>query len=151
MKDNEMKVLIGFAIFTGLGISTIPISRYLSDKKKAEAEVEKARIQKEYPAEYWKAKEAEAKADAEVKKAKIESEERLEIDRRTRNDEEVAQRRAFEKDAPAEYWEQQRIAEEEKTKRELNRQRYQAEMETARQHKEAIKAGIRAAEKAVSI
>ncbi len=149
MNDRETKVLTAFAISAGVGILAIPIGLYFTEKKKADAEIEKAKIQKEYPAEYWQAKEAKAKADAEVKKAKIESDERLELDRRNRQDEEMARKREFEKNAPAEYWEQQRIAEEEKTKRELNRQRYQAEMETAKQHREAIKAGIDAAEKAV--
>lgn len=149
MQNSETKLLIGLAICAGVGISVFPITMYFSDKKKHEAEIKRAEIEGQYPPEYWKAKEAEAKADAEVKKAKIESQERLEIDRRERQEAEVARKREYEMNAPTEYWEQKKVEEQEKTKRELNRQRYNAEMEAAKQHKEAIESGIRATERAI--
>lgn len=117
-------------------------------------------IKKEYPPEYWTAKAEEAKAKAETDKARIESEERLKIDERIRRDAEIAAKREFEKDAPAEYWEQRRIEQEEQTKREADRRRYEAEKESdrmryeaetesARLHKQAIEASAKAAERAL--
>lgn len=147
MQDLEKKVLIGFGIFAGLGFLTIPITNYAIKKKQLEADIKKAEIEGQYPSEYWEAKKAEAEATASVKKAQIESEERLVIDLRKRGDEEAARKREFEKTAPPEYWEQQRVEEEERTKRELNEQRYKTEREAAKQHQKAIEYGFKTTER----
>ena len=111
-------------------------------------ELEKAKLEGTYPPEYWTAKAAEAEANAKVRQASIESEERLKLDARDREKAEKEALREFEKNAPAEYWEQKRIEEEEKTKRELNKQRYESEKLVAESHNEALKESARIAARA---
>jgi large subunit ribosomal protein L19 len=92
---------------------------------------------------------AEAEADAKVRQASIESEERLKLDARNREEAEKKALREFEKNAPAEYWEQKRIEEEQKTKREADKRRYEAEQEAAKLHNRAIEESAKAAERAL--
>lgn len=147
MNSNETKVLMalfgGIALLGGIFIT----ADYISKKQKNELELKKAELEASYPPEYWVAQQAKAEADAKTAQAKIESDERLKVDERERMDAEQARKRAFEKDAPAEYWEQKRIEEEEKTKRDLNRQRYESEKAIAQQHSELIREGAKAADR----
>ena len=145
--SNDGKLIFGLFALLGSCVISVPTALYFSKKRESEANIRIAEIKATYPPEYWKAKEAEVNAEVDIKKAKIESDERLLIDKRKREENEIACRRNFERNAPAEYWEQKRVAEEERTKRELNRQRYKAEVETAKQHKQAIESGIRATER----
>ena len=146
---NENKTIaiaaIGICAFIAIPI----VAHQVSAKRNADVELKKAELEAGYPPEYWQAKKAEAEAKAEVKKAKIESDERLELDRRERHQVEIADKRAFEKNAPAEYWEQKKIEAEEQTKRELNMQRYNAEQEMARQHNELLQKGFTATARAL--
>lgn len=125
--------------------------------RKTEAEIEIAKIEGTYPPEYWVAKKTKAEREADVKKAQIESDEHLVLDARNREDAEREAIRIFEKDAPEEYWNQKRIEAEEytkqlkiemeqKTQQELNRQRFESEKAIAKQHSDAINAGIYATE-----
>lgn len=123
---------------------------------KYQTDLEIAQIKKSYPPEYWNAKAAEASAKADVEKARLESKERLELDLREREDIEKAYKRAFEKDAPAEYWEQKRIEETEKTKRQemeiedARRKRIEEqERYIARRNAEAFEKSAKSIERAV--
>lgn len=149
MNVSTNQLILGGICAGGAAIAAVSAGSYFTKKKELDTQVEKAKIEGTYPPEYWAAKEAQAKADAEVKKAELEYKHQLEIDRRNRDDAEVALRREFEKSAPAEYWEQKRIEAEEKTKRELNKQRYEAERETAKQQRQAMDATVRMAEQAL--
>lgn len=147
MHTNETKVLI--AMFGGITLigGLCVVSNYISKKQKNDADIKKAELEASYPPEYWVAQQAKAEAEAKTAQAKIESNERLAIDERQRRDIERMKKREFEKNAPTEYWEQKRIEEEEKTKRDLNRQRYESEKAIAQQHSELIKEGARAADR----
>ena len=153
---NELKVSL--IALTGIGAicATMIFSRSMTAKQEEkkheldrQTELEIAQIKKSYPPEYWTAQAAEAAANAEVKKARIESDERLELDRRTREDAEIIRKREFEKNAPAEYWEQKRIEEEEKTKREADKRRYEAELEATKLHSKALEESAKVAERAI--
>lgn len=111
--------------------------------------IEKAKLEATYPPEYWLAKKAAEEANVEEEKAKIEATKQLELDKRDREDAEKAARREYEKNAPAEYWEQKRIAEEEKTKRDRARLQFEAEQEAARQHRQAIAEGAKVVDRAL--
>ena len=154
--SGETKIIalgiVGIAVIAG----SIFVSKSIQmDKETQENEanrqldLEKTKIKATYPPEYWTAKAAEAAAHAEEEKARIESEERLMIDSRVRAEAEKEAIRKFELNAPAEYWEQKRIEEQEKTKREADRQRYAAEQEAARQHRKAVEETARIAEKTI--
>jgi len=142
--SNKVVALFGLA---GIGVlcGALIFSRkmtedaYTKEKElKYQTDLEIARIKKSYPPEYWNAKAAEAASKADVEKARIESKERLELDQRARKDAEIIRKREFEKNAPTEYWEQKRIEEEEKTKREADKRRYEAELETTKLHSKAL-------------
>ena len=62
----------------------------------------------------------------------------MKIDERTRFDARKNAEREFEKNAPAEYWEQKRIEAEEATKRASNEARYKAERDMAKYHNDSI-------------
>ena len=126
--------------------------------RKSEAEIERAKIEGTYPPEYWIAKKTKAECEANIKKAQIESDERLVIDARDREKAEREAIRAFEKDAPEEYWNQKKIEAEEytkqvqieaeqKTQQQLNHQRYETEKAMTKQHADAMRAGLYATEK----
>lgn len=147
MTKSNINTNVIFAIGI-VGIFTIPsISSYFAKKHAAEIDLKKAELEASYPPEYWLSKQAIAEAEAEINRAKIESDERLALDSRNRKDAEKAALREFEKNAPAEYWEQKRIESEEQTKRELNKQRYNSEQVIAKQHQQAIEQGLRATER----
>lgn len=154
--SGEAKLAILFGVAIGTVIGGFAIDDYIRrrqdlQKKLADNELElkKAELEGTYPPEYWTAKAAKAEADAKVRQASIESEERLKIDARNRKDAEQAALREFEKSAPAEYWEQKRIEEEQKTKREADQRRYEAEKEAAKLHNKAIEESAKAAERAL--
>lgn len=140
-------------IFAGAGIASLiaipTISDQINKRRDAKKELELAKIVGEYPSEYWVAKQAEADADAEVKKAQIESDERLKLDERNRAEAEAEKLREFEKDAPAEYWEQKRIESEAKAKMEIERERCRTEEKVAKLHRDTVADSARAAERAV--
>ena len=148
-----ISVLCGALIFS----KKMTEDTYTKEKElKYQTDLEIARIKKSYPPEYWNAKAAEAAAKADVEKARIESKERLEIDQRKREEGERARQMAFEKDAPAEYWEQKRIEETEKTKRremeleDARRKRIEEqERYIAQRHAEAFEKGAKSIERAV--
>lgn len=146
---SEMKILaLGFAAL-GTLIAAPIISKQIDNHRQAKLELEKAKLESTYPPEYWAAKAAEAEAHAKEEQARIESEERLKIDERNRIALKEQNIREFEKNAPAEYWEQKRVEEEEKTKRALNKQRYDAEREASEQHRRALESAAKAAERAI--
>ena len=154
--SGEAKLAILFGVAIGAVVGGFAIDDYIRrhqdlQKKLADNELElkKAELEGTYPPEYWTAKAAKAEADAKVRQASIESEERLKIDARNRKDVEQAALREFEKSAPAEYWEQKRIEEEQKTKREADQRRYEAEREAAKLHNKAIEESAKAAERAI--
>ena len=169
--STEIKAILVIAGIFGGAIAIPAILEKLNDRREldndikkaeieAEANIKKAEIEASYPPEYWQAKEAEAKANAEVKKAQIESDERLKLDARNREEEELKAIREFEKNAPDAYWEHKRVEEEEKTKRELNaeqektaremnKQRYETEQRLTSQNQELIRNGVSAAERAI--
>ena len=154
--SGEAKLAILFGVTIGAVIGGFAIDDYIRrrqdlQKKLADNELElkKAELEGTYPPEYWTAKAAKAEADAKVRQASIESEERLKLDARNRKDAEQAALREFEKSAPAEYWEQKRIEEEQKTKREADQRRYEAEREAAKLHNRAIEESAKAAERAL--
>ena len=142
---NELKVSL--IALTGIGAicATMIFNRSMAAKQEEkkyendrQTKIEIAQIKKSYPPEYWTAQAAEAAAKAEIEKARIESRERLELDQRRRADVEIANKREFEKSAPAEYWKQKRIEEEEKTKRDADKRRYEAELEATKLHSKAL-------------
>lgn len=154
--SGEAKLAILFGVTIGAVIGGFAIDDYIRrrqelQKKLADNELElkKAELEGTYPPEYWTAKAAEAEADAKVRQASIESEERLKLDARNREEAEKKALREFEKNAPAEYWEQKRIEEEQKTKREADKRRYEAEQEAAKLHNRAIEESAKAAERAL--
>lgn len=154
--SGEAKLAILFGVTIGAVIGGFAIDDYIRrrqdlQKKLADNELElkKAELEGTYPPEYWTAKAAKAEADAKVRQASIESEERLKLDARDRKDAEQEALREFEKNAPAEYWEQKRIIEEQKTKREADQRRYEAEKEAAKLHNRAIEESAKAAERAL--
>lgn len=154
--SGEAKLAILFGVTIGAVIGGFAIDDYIRrrqelQKKLAdnEFELKKAELEGAYPPEYWTAKAAAAAADAGVRKAAIESEERLTMDARERRDAEQKAIREFEKAAPAEYWEQKRIEEEQRTKRVVDRNRHEAEIETAKLHNRAIEESAKAAERAI--
>ena len=83
-------------------------------------------IEKEYPPEYWLAKKAAEEASIKKHEIDVASRERLSLDKREREDKARKEKTSFELNAPPEYWESKKVAEQEKTRREINRQ--QAEM-----------------------
>lgn len=93
------------------------LERQADKQREADSAIKKAEIEGTYPPEYWIAQKAKSEADADIRKARIESDERLEVDRRNREDEERKALREFEKDAPESYWQHKKFEEEEKTKR----------------------------------
>lgn len=153
---NELKIaVIGL---TGIGAicATMIFSRSMTAKQEEkkyendrQTKIEIAQIKKSYPPEYWTAQAAEAAAKAEIEKARIESRERLELDQRARKDAEIIRKREFEKNAPTEYWEQKRIEEEEKTKRDADKRRYEAELEATKLHSKALEESAKVAERAI--
>jgi len=154
--SGEAKLAIIFGVAIGTVIGGFAIDDYIRrrqdlQKKLADNELElkKAELEGTYPPEYWTAKAAKAEADAKVRQASIESEERLKLDARNREEAEKEALRKFEQNAPAEYWEQKRIEEEEKTKREADQRRYDAEREAAKLHNKAIEESAKAAERAI--
>ena len=153
---GEAKLLIFIGVGVAVVLGGIEVDDYIRrrqelQKKLADNELElkKAELRGTYPPEYWTAKAAEAEADAKVRQASIESEERLKLDARNREEAEKKALREFEKNAPAEYWEQKRIEEEQKTKREADKRRYEAEQEAAKLHNRAIEESAKAAERAI--
>ena len=153
---GEAKLLIFIGVGVAVVLGGIEVDDYIRrrqelQKKLADNELElkKAELRGSYPPEYWTAKAAEAEADAKVRQASIESEERLKLDARNREEAEKKALREFEKNAPAEYWEQKRIEEEQKTKREADKRRYEAEQEAAKLHNRAIEESAKAAERAI--
>lgn len=128
---NEVK-LVGIISATIIG--AVGGCLYVHDrdqKRKVATEIEKAQIVATYPPEYWNSKAEEAKAKSETEQSRIASEERLKIDERNRKDAEREAKREFEKNAPAEYWEQKRIEESEKTRREEVRHLHEASQKNA--------------------
>lgn len=122
------------------GIVGIPALIHYLEKRDANAlEAKKAEIAAGYPPEYWEAEAAKAREKGETERAKIESDERLALDRRERETAEAEAKREFEKDAPDSYWEHKRVEEEERTRRELNKQRYEAELEAGRAHERILR------------
>ena len=152
--EFKMFVFIGICAATAAGglVANDYIRRRQDLQKKLadnELELKKAELEGTYPPEYWTAKAAQAEVDAMVRRASIESEERLKLDARNREDAEKEAIRKFEQNAPAEYWEQKRIEEEQKTKRESDQRRYEAEKEAAKLHNKAIEESAKAAERAI--
>ncbi len=78
-------------------------------------------IEKDYPPEYWLAKKAAEEASIKKHEIDVASRERLSLDKREREDKARQERTSFELNAPPEYWESKKVAEQEKTRRELNR------------------------------
>lgn len=154
--SGEAKVIIACGACIAAVVGGVFIDKNLKRKQELqkklsdnELELKKAELEGSYPPEYWTAKAAQAEADAKVRQARIESEERLKLDERNRKDAEMEALREFEKNAPAEYWEQKRIEEEQKTKREADQRRYEAEKEAAKLHNKAIEESAKAAERAL--
>lgn len=150
---NESKLLLA-----GIGILVCPcivgyaiksVKEVHENDANRQLDLEKTKIQATYPPEYWNAKAAESAANAEIEKTRIERDERLVIDSRVRDSAEKEARRQFEMNAPEEYWAQKRIEEQERTKREADKLRYQAEEEAARQHRKAVEESARIAEKTI--
>ncbi len=135
MISSEVKVIAGIGTIV-LGMFAIHAyeesqyqKRIMADKQKArEHERQLKEMEVDLPPEYWTAKAAEHEASVRKHEIDIQSQERLKIDQRNREDAERQAIREFEKDAPAEYWEQKRIKQEEETKR----RQIQADEERAR-------------------
>jgi hypothetical protein len=154
--SGEAKVLIFVGVCAATVIGGFAVDDYIRRKQDLqkkisdnELELKKAELEGTYPPEYWTAKAAEAEADARVRQARIESEERLQLDARDRAEKEKEALRKFEQNAPAEYWEQKKFEEEEKTKRESDKRRFEAEQEAAKLHNKAIEESAKAAERAI--
>lgn len=105
-----------FKLMFALGATAIGAVAYSATANKRN-DLKLAKIEAEYSPEYWEAKKAEAEASVAKHRLEVEAEERLKIDQRVRNDERAKAIREFEKDAPAEYWENKRIEQEEETRR----------------------------------
>lgn len=98
-------------------VAGIFATRRYDKVKKAELELATAKVQAEYPPEYWTAKAEEAKAELEIQRITTESSERLTLDERNRVAEKLKAQREFEKSAPPEYWAQKKVEEEERSRR----------------------------------
>ena len=109
MNNKDMAMIVGGAIVIG---AMGAVASIVNTKRRAAAEIEHDKIVGSYPPEYW-----------EKEKTRIESSERLTIDKRNREDQKIKDKLEFEKNAPKEYWDQKRFAEEEETRR----QRYLAD------------------------
>lgn len=157
MNYNETTRLI-VVCATALGTAAIATVGYVKkNKNHEEAELEKVRLEASYPPEYWKAKEAEVKADADIQKAKIASHEKLTLDNRTREDKRAQELRAFEKDAPAEYWTQREVEEKEKSRRHQmdldharSKERDRVDRDIARRNAQALETGTRSLERVIT-
>ena len=135
----ELKHIVAFGSFA-LGIIGIPTLAYTYERNKAhDTDLKKAEIAAGYPAEYWEAEATKAREHEETERAKIASEERLRLDERERRSQEAAAKREFEANAPDEYWEHLKTIEEEETKRQLNKQRYESEMAAQKAHQAAVR------------
>ena len=124
MISSEVKVIagIGTIVLGAFAIHAYEESQrqkhIMADKQKArEHERRLKEMEVDLPPEYWTAKAAEHEASIKKHEIDIQSQERLCLDKRNRDDAERQAIREFEKDAPAEYWEQKRIKQEEETKR----------------------------------
>lgn len=153
---SEIKALAFCATVAGGILIFFGFNNYIEAKNELKEhaddiayKLKKAELEASYPPEYWTAKAAEAEADAKVRQAKIESDERLKLDLRAREQAEKEAQRKYEQNAPAEYWQQKRVEQEEQTKRERDRLQYESEQEIAKQHRDAIKQGTRAVERAL--
>lgn len=135
MSTFSTKQLIALGSFI-VGIPTLAV--YLGKRDANALEAKKAELAAGYPPEYWEAEATKAREHEATERAKIESQERLTLDERERRTKEAEAKREFEKNAPESYWENRKALEEEKTKRELNKQRYEAEMAAQRAHRAAI-------------
>lgn len=153
---SEAKVIVFCGVCISVVLGGYVFEDYLNRKQELQKkladndlELKKAELEGTYPPEYWTAKAAEAEANAKIEQARIESQERLRIDERNRKTAELEAIREFEKSAPPEYWEQKRVEEEQKTKREADQRRYEAEKEAAKLHNKAIEESAKAAERAI--
>lgn len=153
---NKYEALFGLG---ALAIVAAATTYFLTDKKRQE--VKKTEAEATLPPEYWQARVAEAKASIEKHRIDSESKERLTLDLRDREALEQANRREFEKSAPPEYWEHKKIAEEEATKRRIEklhvdadrdreRDRLDAEKAIAKSKSDAIKDSAKMVSKAIS-
>lgn len=163
MISSEAKIVAGIgAVIVGMFALTIYHGAQVDKRKYADKERQRQHDldlkskEATFPPEYWTAKAAEYEASVRKHQIDIQSEERLKIDQRNREDAEKQAIREFEKDAPAEYWEQKRLAEEEKTKRkqiqveeERSRRLDEREREIARRNAQAIEAGAKSLERAI--
>ena len=150
MVSQETKLIIGIATVT-LGLSGLIVytisqedKRKYSDKERQrqhelELEKEKAKL----PPEYWNAMAEEHKASVKKHEIDVQSKEKLELDERDRKDAENERIREYEKNAPAEYWEQKRIEQEEKTKRKRMLLNYEAERAMNEQHIKKLEEGAK--------
>jgi len=161
MISSEIKALAGVGTIV-LGIFAIHAyeesqrqKHIMADKQKArEHELQLKEKEVGFPPEYWTAKAAEHEASVKKHEIDVQSQERLTIDQRNREDAERQAIREFEKDAPAEYWEQKRIKQEEETKRrqiqadeERARRLDERERDIARKNADAIAKAAKTAER----
>lgn len=159
--SSEVKIIVGIGVIA-LGIcaindynSTQADKRRIADKQQArEHERRLKEMEVDFPPEYWTAKAAEHEASVKKHEIDIKSQELLKIDQRNREDAERKAIREFEKDAPAEYWEQKRIKQEEETKRrqiqadeERARRLDERERDIARKNADAIEKAAKTAER----
>ncbi len=158
---SEIKFILGGVAIIAGAWAFVECNKTIQQRRISEIELEKIKEEANYPASYWEAKKAEAEADAKKHELDVQSNERLELDKRDRADEEAKRLREFEKDAPKEYWHQKEIDAAEETKREKYRldceskeriaaKEFNAKEEIARYNRDAIKEGAKAAERAIS-
>lgn len=112
---KDTVAIVGLGIFAILGFAYV--GTFNAKEKTKQIELETS-----YPPEYWIAKQAEIDHDIRKHEIDISSKERLAMDKRNREDNARRERIEFEQNAPSGYWEAKQVAEQEKTRRELNRQ-----------------------------
>lgn len=112
---KETIAIVGLGIFAVLGFAYVGTFNAKEKTKQMQMEID-------YPPEYWVAKQAEIEHDIRKHEIDISSKERLAMDKRDREDMARRERIAFEQNAPDGYWESKKVAEQEKTRREMNRQ-----------------------------
>ncbi len=145
MTKNDLIAILVPVGFIVAGLGTI--AYVFTNKERAKNK--KLELETKFPKEYWDARREEARASIEKKRIEEETKERLELDKRNREDECRKEQLEFEKNAPKEYWEAKKIEAQERTKqvqikekeiteRDMTRRKFSADRYTAKANSDAI-------------